>query len=111
MDPSTFWKVLWLISFCRIFDVIAIFLLFWLIFLNEKVRNFIYDKVGYDYVVGGIGNLGKATLIKAVIFIVIMIVAYAALEPGQTESNCYAYHKYTQSCHKANILVDSKVIA
>jgi hypothetical protein len=31
MDPSTFWKVLWLISFCRIFDVIAIFLLFWLI--------------------------------------------------------------------------------
>jgi hypothetical protein len=21
MDPSTFWKVLWLISFCRIFDV------------------------------------------------------------------------------------------
>jgi len=30
---------------------------------------------------------------------------------GQTKSNCYAYHKYTQSCHKANILVDSKVIA
>jgi hypothetical protein len=36
-----------------------------------------------------------------------MIIAYAALEAGQTKSNCYAYHKYTQSCHKANILVDS----
>jgi hypothetical protein len=23
MDPSTFWKVLWLISFCGIFDVIV----------------------------------------------------------------------------------------
>jgi hypothetical protein len=67
MDPSTFWKVLWLRSFCRIFDVIAIFILFWLISLNEKVRNFIYDKVGYDHVLGCIGNLGKATLIKAVI--------------------------------------------
>ncbi len=31
MDLSTFWKVLWLISFCNFFDVIAIFLLFWLI--------------------------------------------------------------------------------
>jgi hypothetical protein len=33
-----------------------------------------------------------------------MIVAYATLEVGQTKSNCYAYHKYTQSCHKAGRL-------
>ncbi len=31
------------------------------------MRNFIYDKVRYDHVVGYIGNLGKTTLIKAVI--------------------------------------------
>jgi uncharacterized membrane protein YbhN (UPF0104 family) len=59
MDLSTFGKVLWLISFCNFFDVIAIFLLFWLIFLNEKARNFIYDKLGYGHVVGCIGNLDK----------------------------------------------------
>lgn len=50
MDLSTFWKVLWLISFRRIFEVIAISFSFWSIPKNYEIKNFFYDKVGYYYV-------------------------------------------------------------
>lgn len=44
MDPSTFWKVLWLISFCIIFNVIVISLSFWLILQNSKIKNLFMTK-------------------------------------------------------------------
>ncbi len=42
MDPSTFRKVLWLISFCIIFNVIVISL--WLILQNSKIKNLFMTK-------------------------------------------------------------------
>lgn len=44
MDPSTFRKVLWLISFCIIFNVIVISLSFWLILQNSKIKNLFMTK-------------------------------------------------------------------
>lgn len=53
--------------------------------------------MGYDYVVGCIGNFGETTLIKVVVLVVIVIVvAHAVSEAGQTKLNRHPCHRYTR---------------
>lgn len=109
MELSFLWQVVWLVCVFLIGDVIRCALQFWLILANKSSKEWLYDLVGYGYVVNCIGNPGGyKILFRSIKPLVMVATADAILQVAQTEINHHAAQRYRKDCHKSNLPVDPK---